>query len=187
MADLLRLLWQDHRNFAALLDVLERQIEVFNNGGAADYNVVEGVLDYCRSYGDECHHPREDLIYVRVRAAGGDLAELSSDLQSEHEELALLTERVAEAVREVRAHGSVPRERVGAVARDFLSAYRRHMEVEEKVLFPAAVKTLTNEDWAAIEARGGQQEDPLFGAKVQKRYAALREYLYELDRIDRDG
>lgn len=200
MAELIRLLRQDHGNLAALLEVLERQTGLLLNGGGEsvddpggaepDYALMESVLDYCGAYADEIHHPREDLIYARLRELDGDISDAGSDLQAEHEELAALTKRCAEAIREVRFGGGVSRERVGGLLRDFLSAYRRHIREEETELFPAAVERLDAGDWDEIDARvadgGGRHDDPLFGGKVEKRYQALRDYIHALDRIDAD-
>lgn len=200
MAELIRLLRRDHSNLAALFDVLERQTALLVDGGGGsgpgdgpgggpgpDYALMESVLDYCGGFADETHHPREDLIYARLRELDGEIADAGSDLQAEHEELAALTRHCAEAIREVRFGGGVPRARVGGLLREFLSAYRRHMEQEETILFPAAAERLAAADWAEIDARvetgGGRHGDPLFGRKVERRYQALYDYIHALDRI----
>ncbi|MHA1568178.1 MAG: hemerythrin domain-containing protein [Alphaproteobacteria bacterium] len=200
MAELIRLLRRDHGNLAALLDVLGRQTALLVDGGeraagpeggGPDYALMESVLDYCGAFADEAHHPREDMIYARLRELDGDIADAGSDLQAEHGELSALTRHCLEAIREVRFGGGVSRERVGGLLRDFLSAYRRHMEQEETILFAAAAERLAAEDWAEIDARvaggGGGSDDPLFGEKVEKRYQALRDYIHALDRIDAEG
>ncbi len=61
--------------------------------------------------------------------------------------------------------------------------------MEETAFFPAAPKALGPEDWAEIDAQVSDREDPLFGAKVERRFAALREGILDLDRAgggDRD-
>ena len=192
MAELIRLLREDHGNLAALLEVLGRQTALLADGGGGgdgpDYVLMESVLDYCGGFADEAHHPREDLIYARLRELDGDIADAGSDLQAEHVELAALTRHCLEAIREVRFGGGVSRARVGGLLRDFLSAYRRHMEQEETILFAAAGERLAEADWAEIDARvaagGGRRDDPLFGEKVEKRFRALRDYIHALDRID---
>lgn len=191
MAELIRLLRQDHNNLAALLYVLERQVALLVDSAESrdgpDYTLMESVLDYCSAFADEAHHPREDLIYARLRELDGDISDTGSDLQAEHEELAALTRHCTEAIREVRFSGGVPRARVSGLLRDFLSAYRRHMEQEETILFPAAAERLGAEDWTEIDVhvkKGvGRHDDPLFGEKVEKRYQALRDYIHALDRI----
>jgi hypothetical protein len=48
------------------------------------------------------------------------------------------------------------------------------MAAEEDCLFEAATRSLTEMDWAEIDARVGNREDPLFGDKVEAAFAALR-------------
>ncbi len=61
------------------------------------------------------------------------------------------------------------------------------MEMEETAFFPAALKALGPEDWAEIDAQVSDPDDPLFGAKVEKRFAALRQEILDLDRADVEG
>ncbi len=46
------------------------------------------------------------------------------------------------------------------------------MNKEEQAFLPAARRAA---DWAEIDARLGQPEDPLFGAPGAERFAALRQ------------
>ena len=67
-----------------------------------------------------------------------------------------------------------------AAARWFLEAYREHMnpgahDKEEQEFLPAARRALGAADWAEIDARLSQPEDPLFGAPSEERFAALRQ------------
>ena len=59
--------------------------------------------------------------------------------------------------------------------------------MQETAFFPAALKALGPEDWAAIDAQVSDREDPLFGAKVERRFAALREGILDLDRAGGGG
>ncbi len=183
MAEIIRELCRDHRNLSALFDVLERQTGRLADGGEPDYAVIEGVLDYCASYADQVHHPKEDLVYARLKRLGGEIARTGSDLEAEHIEIAALTRRAVEAIREVRFGGGVSRARIGGLLREFLSTYRRHMEDEEGTLFPAALARLDEADWAEADTRIGQRDDPLFGETVERRFTALRDYINTLDRI----
>ncbi|MCH8925380.1 MAG: hypothetical protein IH924_04470 [Proteobacteria bacterium] len=46
---------------------------------------------------------------------------------------------------------------------------------EEREFLPAARRALGAADWAEIDARLSQPEDPLFGAPTEERFAALRQ------------
>ena len=58
MTDIIDSLHEDHANLAKLLDALERQLGLFDQGETPDYDIVRGVVDYCLGYPDLYHHPR---------------------------------------------------------------------------------------------------------------------------------
>jgi hemerythrin-like domain-containing protein len=182
MAEVMKVLYLDHRNLAKLLKVLERQLEVFEDSGEPDYDVIRAVLDYCTTYPDVCHHPKEDLVLDALSARDPAAADRVGDLHQDHEELAALTTRFLAQVHRVMAGAELPRDWFGTMARDFLESYWNHMAMEEEVFFPLAEETLAQEDWAGIDAKVNDRDDPLFGAKVQQRFQELREKILDWDR-----
>ncbi len=168
-------LYQDHANLAKLLDALERQLAVFDQGETPDYDIVQGVVDYCLNYPDLYHHPKEDLVLERLQAVDPVAAAGIGDLAAEHQDLANLTRRFADAVHAILQDIEVPRGPFDEAARRFLDAYREHMEKEEQAFLPAARRSLREADFADIEGRLSQREDPLFGARGEARLAALRQ------------
>jgi hemerythrin-like domain-containing protein len=168
-------LHQDHANLAKLLDALERQLGLFDEGETPDYDIVRGVVDYCLDYPGLYHHPKEDLVLEHLKAADPVAAAAIGDLAAEHEDLAALTRRFADAIDAVLQDIQVPRGPFEDAARRFLEAYREHMNKEERAFLPAARRALGAADWAEIDARLRQPEDPLFGAPSEERFAALRQ------------
>ncbi len=53
MAAVIDSLRQDHANLARLLAILDRQIAIFDAGGRPDYDIIDGVVEYCHGYSDE--------------------------------------------------------------------------------------------------------------------------------------
>ncbi len=173
MTDVIDSLHQDHANLAKLLDALERQLALFDEGETPDFDIVRGVIDYCLNYPDLYHHPKEDLVLERLQAADPVAAAAVGDLAAEHRDLAALTHRFADAVQAVLQDLEVPRGPFDEAARRFLETYREHMNKEEREFLPAARRSLGETDWADIDARLAQPEDPLFGAPGEERFAAL--------------
>jgi hemerythrin-like domain-containing protein len=168
-------LHEDHANLAKLLDALERKLALFEAGEPLDTDIVRGALDYCLNYPDLYHHPKEDLVYERLQTVDPVAAAAIGDLAAEHEDLAGLTRRFATAVDAVLQDLEVRREAFEQAAREFLEAYRQHMDKEEREFLPAARRSLSAADWAEIEDRLSHPEDPLFGARSEERFAALRQ------------
>ncbi len=173
---------KEHSNITQLLDVLERNLAVFDRGGTPDYEIVEGIVDYFQSFPDLYHHPKEDLLFQRLKRRDPEAAARFGDLTKEHEELAARTRDFAAGVRAVLDDTEVPRDALDAWGRRFIDFQREHMAREERLLFSAALAALTAEDWAEIEARASDQEDPLFGDNVGKRYEVLRRDILQWQR-----
>jgi len=181
MAEALRLLRREHANLTRLLKVLDRQIALLGGGGQPDYDIIRGVVDYCPDFPDLCHHPKEDLVLAKLRQRDPKAAEKVGDLEGEHVKLAALTRRFTEAIERVLMEEELPRDWILGRAREFESAYRRHIAMEEQIFFPAAEHALGVSDWAGIDARVADRDDPLFGGRVAERFRALSEEVLALD------
>lgn len=182
MSKTLDLLHGEHVHLAKLLKLLDRQIARFGAGERPEYEIISGVIGYCLDFPDQCHHPKEDLIFRRLHARDEQAAEAVGDLEKEHDELAGLTRKLASAVSRVLAEEELPRAYVMSLAQEFVGRYRQHIKMEEQLFFPAAERALTAQDWSEIDARVTDHVDPLFGPEVMEKFQSLRDYVYELDR-----
>ena len=183
MAEIVRLLRREHMDMAVLLDLLERQITAFKSGGEPDYAIVRGILDYYLSYPDLYHHPKEDLIYQRLRRRDPEKAAEVEDILHSHKDLAMLVRRFASAtIDQMLGKSETPREWFGSLARSFVDSNRAHMVAEEERFLPLVLQVLSPEDWAEIDAQVTDEADPLFGDSVEARFQALHESIVSLDR-----
>jgi hemerythrin-like domain-containing protein len=169
--DLLR---QEHDNIATLLRTLEWQIAAFKDDSHPDYEVIRATLDYFRSFPDICHHPKEDLIFAKLRERDPAAAEKIGDLRKAHEQLAARAREVAAGVRAVLDEEEVSRDAIVRWASDFIDQQREHMKIEESTFFPAAERILTAKDWSDLTALMTRADDPLFGVQVGARFEQLR-------------
>ncbi len=174
MPRVLRQLRNDHVNMAKLLDLLDSQVRLFDEGGAPDYDLILDIMDYTMNYPDRCHHPIEDLVFRKLMARNPASRPVVEELLEEHAALARRTKQFAEALERVVLDAELPREEIAKLARDYVAVNRRHMEREERTVLPLVRETLEDDDWAEIEAalRG---EDPLFGERVHQQYLALHQ------------
>lgn len=173
MASIIDGLRSDHSRITKLLDALERQIDAFSEGGTLDFEIVDGVLHYCRTYPDLHHHPREDMVFDRLKQRDPEAVATIGDLRSEHAKLAALTGRFAESLAAVEHDVPMERHEFTDIAKEFLKAYRRHILMEEKHFFPAAQASLTPEDWRQLSAQVSHVADPLFERLEDERFEAL--------------
>src|SRR6266496_2686558 len=153
---------QEHRTIEKLLAILERELEVFDRGDRPDYEATRAVISYFEVYPEVYHHPQEDLVFAKIRERDPIAAAKVGDLAREHHKGAERLRRVAHAVEYVLADGEVLRQNVDAIVRDFVEHERRHMMMEDRDFFPAALKALEPQDWAEIASALTNFEDPLF-------------------------
>lgn len=181
MAKILDVLHHDHDRLAKLLRGLEKQIEIFEGGDDPDYELITNTLDYISRYPDRFHHPMEDLIHRRLKQRLPDGAVL--DLKTEHEELAALTRSVSNAIAEVLQDTAGPRSWVATVTRNFITTYRHHIGIEERVFLPLAERTLTAEDWRQLDAEVAAGLDDRISEADKTRFRALFDYIDSLGQL----
>ncbi len=153
MAETIRALIEEHARMATLLDLLEAQLTIYRQGGIPDFDLICEVMDYTTSYPERYHHPKENLIFEKIKEKGAEGADLAENLIEEHRTGEDLTNRFAEALGNVALEAEIPRHRFEELAREFLEFNRAHMEKEEETFLPLAEKVLSDEDWAEIDAR----------------------------------
>ena len=181
MSWVIEILCQEHRNIEKLLCILERELNVFARGERPNYELVLAVIDYFKDYPDTCHHPKEDMIFERLKLRDANAVATIGDLGAEHREGARRLRRVGQIVEAVLNDQDLVRQIVYDTIRDFIDHERQHMAMEERDFFPAAVAALRPEDWAEIGATLTDQKDPLFSDVVERRFDAVRRHILQLE------
>src|SRR6476660_10168950 len=172
---------REHRNIEMLLAILERELEVFDRGDRPDYKVIRAVISYFELYPEVYHHPQEDLVFAKLRIRDPAAAAKVGDLAREHQKGAESLRRVAHVIDNVLADREMLREDVDAIVRDFVERERRHMMMEDRDFFPAALKALKPQDWTEIASAVTSRKDPLFSDVVEERFDALRAHISRLE------
>ncbi len=156
-------------------EVLEQQLVIFSRAEVPDYEMMQGVLEYFLEYPNLYHHPTEDLILSKMKTRSWTAKDGFPDLRHEHQELAAMIRRFLAAIHNILQEAEIPREAFQQRAREFLDFYRSHIRKEEEVFFPAALKMLTQQDWAEISEVQEIRDDPIFGPNPHDRLETLRE------------
>jgi hemerythrin-like domain-containing protein len=162
--------YEEHANFAKLLNILEAQLNLFHRSQTPNYALMFDIMTYMTHYPDMLHHPREDRAFAIVKQRIPSLGKLVDELTAEHV-IAVQNSAELDAV----VNGAImPRETVETPGRDYIAHFRHHMAREEADLFPIVAKTLTASDWALIDAAVKPAPDPLFGVNAPNQYEVLR-------------
>jgi hemerythrin-like domain-containing protein len=172
---------RDHANMELLLQVLEQEIAVFDHPDRPDFEIIAGVVDYFRSYPAQCHHPKEDLLFAKLKARDPEGAARIIDIEAEHGQAARRLERFARLVDEVLDDQQIARGVLDAAVREFVEHERRHMELEEREL-SNALASLRAEDWADLDARLSDTTDPRFSRGAEVRFEQLKQRIARWER-----
>ena len=174
MPKIIDILLEEHQNIEKLLLVLEHELEIFDRGGRPDYEILQTIIQYFQDYPENCHHPKEELIFEKLQLRDPAAARRFGDVEAEH---AVETRRLrsfARAVQYILADQEFLRETFHLAVHDFIEHQREHLKKEERLLFPAALKALRPEDWAEIDARLDDRKDPLFDSVVEEKFHILQ-------------
>ena len=174
-------LCREHRNIEMLLAVLERELEIFDRGDRPDYEVIRAIISYFELYPELYHHPQEDLVFAKLKIRDPAAAAKVGNLALEHQKGAERLRRVAQAVDSVLADREILRQDVDNIVRDFIEHERRHIMMEDRDFFPAALKALEPQDWTEIASALTSHEDPLFSEAAEETFDALRARILRLE------
>jgi hemerythrin-like domain-containing protein len=165
---------QEHVYFNRLLQLLQREVYVFHGGGRPNYELMFDIVSYLREYGDEVHHPREDVAFGILAKRCPELELALGRLGQEHRVIALAGDRLLKHIETILDGGMVPRAEVEVAAATYLVYYGNHIAKEEEDVVSQAALHLTLEDWEAVRRAAPAGKDPLFAAESEQRYRELR-------------
>ena len=164
----------EHVYFSQLLRLLRREVDLFHRAETPNYELIQEIVRYLRSYTDRYHHPREDVAFARLAQRCPDLETAVARLTQEHRVIAHAGEKLLEMVGAVLAGAVVQRAELEVAAATYLVYYGNHIAKEEEDVLPRAAKALTEEDWAAVRDAVRPEADPLFGGGGDGDYRELR-------------
>lgn len=171
MSDAILMLRLEHENIAHVLDLLEDQFRRLESSAPIDEPLLLLVVEYLKDFPEVFHHPKEDLVFRMLQQHEPDRAAALHDLDTEHEQLAQLTERFARDLRDVL---DAPAEASIDPLHQYVDIYRQHIAAEELQFFPAVLESLPRGVLANLDARLFDRQDHLFDRAAEARFAHLR-------------
>lgn len=149
----------DHVHFKSLLELLQREVYVFHGGERPNYELMYDIVSYLRDYGDELHHPREDVAFERLARRLPAMELPLARLAQEHRVIKQAGETLLRQIDGILGGAIVPRGELEIAAATYLACYGNHLAKEEEDVLPLAAKYLIAEDWAAVSNAPG--DDPM--------------------------
>lgn len=171
----LAIIKEEHRALAAVIHGLSFLVAEIDKGRLQpDFDLLRAITRYITEFPDRLHHPKEELylfkaVRQRTDEAEAVIRQLEGDHQRQLGELTGLQTALADYERE----GAAAFPAFARSARHYTESTFRHMAAEEGVLIPIAMRTLTEDDWGAIDAAFKANNDPLIGGGDQQEFRAL--------------
>jgi len=164
----------EHRSLAAVLHTLQALARGAREGRLTlDFGLLRMIVDYLESFHQRYHHPKEDQHLFKALRARTELArDTLAALEHEHAEGDARLAGLREAINRAQS-GALGVEAMAAEVERYGDFHWRHMSTEEDVILPLAERTLTEGDWARIDAAFGDNDDPVFGTARREEYRRL--------------
>lgn len=169
----------DHANMTRLLDILDRQFDVVERAGNANFDLMRDVMHYLVHFSDAIHHPMEDLVYARLAERSPKARKELMRIPEQHGAIEAESRRLHDTISMIADGGMTERTEILAAGREYLANMRKHIEMEERHLFPMAESILDDQDMEEVERIFKENEDPVFGSVVKDDYRDLYRHIQE--------
>ena len=145
---ILHSLEREHIQVTRLLDLMRLNLDSLNSQPSArPMRNIQRILNYLGHQISGLHCRKENVIFYAVRDTGYPGSLSWGNLENEHQQIEALLNRAAVLLGE-------PHE---GADKDWLSAFytlntvlRNHIQIEEKIWFPAARQYLADADWEQV-------------------------------------
>lgn len=172
----LQVLCDEHRHMALLYSCLEDMADQLGRGEDVDVSRLHDIMRYVSHYPDLFHHPREEVLFRRLRRVSPRFADAINHATREHKELRALADRIDMLVQTLEADQVLDRRQLVQQLREFIALGRRHMGREEAELFRPALAQLDAETWEhVIEDYAALSPEMDGNRDMQESYARLYE------------
>jgi hemerythrin-like domain-containing protein len=171
----LQVIRDEHAAVAAvlrsLLQMMEREPE---EESGRFFDVLRAMLFYIDEFPERRHHPKEsDLLFPKLALLAPHLMPVIRRLEDDHLHGEHRVRELQHLLLAWELLGDSRRTAFQEAAREYVDFYLRHMRTEETELLPVAQKTLTEQDWAQLNAAFEAQRDPLASGERDPLYDRL--------------
>ena len=173
MSQSLDIIHDEHRALAAMLSSLRSLAGAIAAGRLKpDFGLFADMLRYIEEVPEKLHHPKEtDYLFARLRPRCPEAEPVIARLVEEHRQGEARMAVLKNALEAYRTRGEAGFEGFNSALLHYIDQEWKHMNTEEKQIFPLARQHLTAADWAEIDAAFLANDNPWQGAAGE--YAAL--------------
>ena len=163
--DSVRIIHEEHAALAAMLQSLRMMIQR-GPGDAPEqfFDVLRAMLFYIDEFPERQHHPKESsLLFPPLRTRAPHLQGTLERLERDHDHGEAAVRELQHLLLAWELLGESRRSAFEVAMLRHLDFYLEHMRVEETEVLPEAIRHLSPQDWAALDAAFATNQDPLTG------------------------
>jgi len=169
---------KEHRVIERAIAAVTHEIERTRISGKVDVEFLDLAIDFMNTYADMTHHGKEeDILFALLERKPLDWQERETmaGLIEEHRFVRAIASRLSEI-----RHGSLyAGEMVGVTVvqlQRLTEVYPRHIEKEDMVFFPAAMRYLTSQERIAMNTDFRDFDSSIVHEKYARVAASLGRY-----------
>src|SRR4029453_17728954 len=129
---------------------------------------------YVKAFPETLHHPKEEVyLFRKLRERTHELDAALDELEHQHADNRALVVELETAIAAYEAEPARGFLRFTEAVERFVASQIQHMLLETKVILPAAGRHLKADDWAALAAAFGGNDDPRLTAADDEAFKEL--------------
>ena len=163
MQQAIRIIHDEHLSISAVLSGLKSLTQMAQDSRLRpEFAVFRAMIYYIDAFPERMHHPKEDQhLFARLLQRDPSARALIEGLRAEHVAGGQLVRDLEQALLEYEETWPEGAQKFAAAVENYSQFHWMHMGKEENELLPLAQKSLTAEDWGAIEAAFAGNQDPI--------------------------
>lgn len=158
-------LMHEHQLILRVIDDMRRELELDLREQRIDVDYIAAVVDFIRTYADECHHGKEEDILFRDLGGKPMPSELAAEMQrliDDHAWARATTKRMLQAAERYRDGDGGAYAEVVEAMRELADFYPDHIEREDRHFFKPAIELFTHEEREAMSEQFREFDRHLF-------------------------
>jgi hemerythrin-like domain-containing protein len=171
-------LMREHRLIEHMISLMKAEVSTIAADRQADAAFLETVIDFFRTYGDRCHHGKEEeILFAQLKDKQLSAAHeaIVSELIEEHR-IARQTTRELLAANERYKGGSLAAlDDIGRILSFLVAFYPAHIAKEDKEFFYPCMEYFTKEELASMLKEFWEFDRKLIHEKYGRTVTELEE------------
>ena len=168
MSNIIQNLEAEHDKILAFIDTFENDLMNFMNTDEFHLEVYTNAISFVRVFADKQHHQREEQILFRYMIEhGGAAAEklVRHGMLVEHDQARYYIKQLEDAINRYQNDKTlIDKLTILTYGKAYCDLLRNHIDKENKVVYPFAKKTLSEQLFTQIEI-----EDKLYQASLNNK------------------